>query len=136
MPWAAALPASVWCTTGAAARPRCRSRSDGAGGRGPPLRHPCRQRSPVTGPEPTPPGARDPGRADLAGEARGVGLEPGDVRIRLGGPSAPGEPMVRHDVAPGACERLEQPELDGCQAECHVAHPRPLAGRLAPAAAF
>src|SRR3970282_461828 len=110
MPWAAASPASVWCTTGAAARPRCRSRSDGAGGGWPP-----------------------PPPAFQAVEARpvGGGLEQEDVGIRLGGPSAPGEPMVRHDVAPGACERLEQPELDGCQAECHVAHPRLMAARLA-----
>src|SRR3970040_596722 len=119
MPWAAALPASVWCTTGAAARPRCRSRSDGDSGAaarprgsfgmggpggGAPAAAP-RVPSAIVGHEPVAHAPdrddrRPPGLQDLAAEAREVRLEPEDVRMPLGGAAPPRAPEGRRDGGP------------------------------------
>ena len=73
---------------------------------------------------------RPAGGLDLGAQARQVRLEPEQVRVGLGRPAGARQLEVRDDVAAGADERLEQPELGRRQGQRRLADPRLVTARL------
>ena len=73
---------------------------------------------------------RAAGRIDLRAQPREMRLEPQQVRVGLGRPAGTGQLEVRDDVAAGADERLEQPELRRRQRERRLPDPRLVTSRL------